>query len=129
MAIFGWRLTNKKPQVESDRIQHLQTLLETEQRHREEQRVKSENKEVELKILLSKAEAEERARDKSARSKSKSMAIVHLKAAERYNEQAELSTGARKAELKAIVENRLEKVKQLGIHLDGSITETIGKLS
>lgn len=104
MSIFGWRLTNKPIHVESERVKA-------------------------LKLALAEAQYQERERSSNQVIKDKRQAIVHLKAAERYFESMQLATGARVSELKAIVDSRLEKARQLGFELKGSITQTIQRLS
>jgi hypothetical protein len=129
MSIFGWRLTNKKPHIESDMVQELHRKLEVEQKHRENEAFKAANKEVELKLLLSKAEAEENERQKRLTSKNRTQALNHLRMAERYYEQMTQSLGARKTELRAIVDKRVEQAENLGFKLKGTISETITRLS
>lgn len=121
MGIFGWKLTKEVPQADTDRVKDLLARLDTEKKLR----AKASEK---LKIEIKKAKALEAKTLMKQQSIGKQQAIVHLKAAERYNEQMSKMSGARHSELKAIVDSRLEAAKNLGFDLSGTITETINKL-
>lgn len=125
MPFFGWRLTNKQPIVESEAIKELHLALKIEQDYRKEALEIAKTKEAKLKVLLSKAELEQSERQKKLTQKNKKQATAHLKIAERYYEQMSQTSGARHSELKSIVDNRLEKAKNLGFNVKGSITQTI----
>ena len=127
--IFGYRLTNKPPHVESDEIKELHALLAAEKAVRDRQAQKSSEESAALKAELAESQYQERERVSTQMNKNKRQAVVHLKKAERYFEQMELAEGSRVSELKAIVDGRLEKAEQLGFKLKGSITETIQSLS
>ena len=129
MSLFGWRLTNKKPKVESDSIQELHNQLEIEQRYRKEQveTLKIEANAVKKELhAVKKAEAK---RVLAQKKQDRKQALAHLKAAERYDEAMSKSTGARRSELKAIVDKRVEQFTNLGFKLNGTITNTIAGLS
>lgn len=129
MGIFGWRLTNKKPQVESDQVKELHEKLDTEQRFRDEEKKleakKLKEREIELKTLK-RAEAE---RIKKQQRNNKKAAISHLKMAERYYDSMTRAKGSRKSELRAIIDKRIEQAANLGFQLNGTITNTIERLS
>jgi len=121
MSIFGWRLTRKPVHVESEEVSSLHKLLKAEQTIRTENEKNAIQVEKDLKEQLK----YEKERVKIQQDANKIQAIIHLRAAERYNESFEQSVGARQSELKAIIDARVEKVEQLGFKLKGSITETI----
>lgn len=81
-----------------------------------------------LEVQLEQAKQEESERVQQLNKKGKAQAIAHLRAAERYYEQMIQTKGARKTELKAIIDLRLERAEQLGYAVRGTITETINRL-
>jgi hypothetical protein len=128
MSIFGWRLTNKKPEVESDKVKEIHALLKGEVDHRQNLEKIHSNEQVKLKKKVVFAEGEA----KKARAKqindNKSEAIIHLRAAERYENMMDQCKGSRADELKAIVSARVEKALNLGFEVQGSISKTINRL-
>ena len=97
MSFFGWTLKRDK---DSDVVADLKRQLE------EAQKAEVERQEKTLK-------------------RNSIAALPHLRAVERYVEQMDLSKGAHKAQLLAIIESRLEKVKALGVDYTGNPTATI----
>ena len=81
-----------------------------------------------LEAQLEQAKQEESERVQQLNKKSKAQALAHLRAAERYYDQMIQAKGARKSEIKAIVDLRLERAEQLGYSVRGTITETINRL-
>lgn len=128
MSIFGWRLTNKKPEVESEKINALHKLLENESKARAKQEKDSKAAVKKLKIDLKEVKEREEEAKRKAKDNNKEQALAHLKAAERYENSMAQATGARKTQLQAIVDDRLEKAKNLGYDLKGSISATINSL-
>jgi len=126
--IFGWRLTNKPPHVESKEVKELHKLLRDEKIIRESQAKEAQSEAKKLKVELIKARTKEEKRLEVSHNNNKEQAIIHLKAAERYDNSMSQSKGSRKSQLKAIVDDRIEKASNLGFNLNGSITETINKL-
>ena len=55
----------------------------------------------------------------------KSQALIHLRAAERYIDSFNQAKGARRSELQAIIDARLEKSANLGFPIKGDITQAI----
>ena len=129
MSLFGWRLTNKKPEVESDIIKELHEKIDTEQRYRNEQASTLKKEAEKAKAELHKVKADEAKRIKATQKSNRKRAIAHLKAAERYHNAMTKTTGARHSELRAIVDGRIEQFTNLGFKLNGSITNTITGLS
>jgi len=123
--IFGWRLTNKTPHIESEEVKELHALLKGEKAERALQAKAAVKEASALKLELKKAQEEEVKRLSIQQNANKQQALNHLQAAERYFEQMEQATGARVSQLKAIVDTRLEQAKNLGFELNGTITNTI----
>ena len=127
--MFGWRLTNKKPEVESDIIKELHEKIDTEQRYRSEQARVLQKETDAAKKELHQVKKEEAERVKKAKRDNRKAAIAHLKMAERYHDAMTRAKGARRSELRAIVDKRLEQFTNLGFKLNGTITKTIEGLS
>ena len=119
--IFGWRLTNKPPHVESEEIKALQGLLADEAKYRADAAAKANV----VAEQLEEAREQEHKRLLTMQKANNTQAVVHLKSAERYEAQLEFAKGARRTELQAIVDTRVETARHLGFELKGTITETI----
>ncbi|MGB1304025.1 hypothetical protein [Pseudoalteromonas marina] len=90
--------------------------------------IQEQKKVAKLERELKKAKQKEADRENITLNKNKMQALEHLRVAERYSEQIGLAQGSRKTELQSLVDTRLEKAKNLGFDLDGTITETINGL-
>ena len=129
MSMFGWRLTNKKPIIESEEIKELHEALDNEREHREKEEAALRKEAEAATAELHRVKKEEAKRINARRKVDKRVAIAHLVAAERYENAMDKAQGARKSQLKAIVDERVEKFTNLGFKLNGSITKTIQGLS
>jgi DNA-directed RNA polymerase alpha subunit len=129
MSIFDWRLTNKKPIIESEEIKELHEALDNEREHREAQEKALKKEAEEAKKELHRVKKEEAKRIEAAKRSNRKAAISHLVAAERYENALGKAQGARKSQLQAIIDERVEKFENLGFKLNGSITKTIQGLS
>lgn len=99
--IFGWRLTREP-------VSPTQEALK-----KELEKVKKELKQKELK----KTNANNIA------------AVPHLKMIERYKEQLSVSDSLRKAELEAIIAQRVSKVLALGVEYNNNPSELLAKIN
>lgn len=129
MGMFGWRLTNKKPEVESEIVKDLHQKLEVEQSARKADVDKAKDKATKLKSELAEAKEAEAKRVSVQQNKNRAQAVEHLKAAERYKNSASQAQGARVTQLQAIIDERLEKVKNLGFEVTGNISNMINRLA
>ncbi len=77
--------------------------------------------------LIKAQELEAKQLERRAR-EDKACALEHLRVAERYNDLMLDAKGARKTELQAIVDRRLEFAYNLGFPLNGTISHTINEL-
>ena len=75
-----------------------------------------------------KAKKLELEREKRKTREDRACALEHLRIAERYNDSMLTMKGARRSELKAIVDRRIEMAENLGVPLKGTITNTINDL-
>jgi len=125
--IFGWRLTNKPVQVESEQVKELHELLKDEKLARESQAKESELAKKKLGKELQEAKKLNNELQAKQQDRNRVTAIKHLKIAERYEGMMELSTGSRQLEMLAIVAARIEAVEGLGIKVNG-VTKTLNRL-
>ena len=118
--MFGWF----KKSEEQD-ITVLTRLLEAEQAERRRlEQVASEAKIAKDKEMkVTKHLEKQRLYNQSLANKSQ--ALIHLRAAERYIDSFNQATGARRSELQAIIDGRLEKAANLGFGIKGDITQAI----
>jgi len=127
--IFGYRLTNKPPHIESEEVKELHALLKAEKKVRDRQALNAAEEAASLKLALAESQYQARDRASTRKIKNQRQGLVHLRAAERYFEAMQMAKGARVSELKALVDSRLEKASHLGVELKGTITKTIQGLS
>ena len=118
--MFNWF----KKSEEQD-ITTLTKLLKAEQAERRRlEQVASEAKIAKDKeMVITKHLENKRVYDQSLLNKAQ--ALVHLRAAERYIDAFNQATGARRSELQAIIDARLEKASNLGFAIKGDITQAI----
>ena len=116
--MFGWFKKN-------DDVSALTKLLESEraERIRLEQVAIEVQRKIEEQLVT--AEFDEKFRTHEHSLAKKSQALTHLKAAERYIDSFNQAKGARRSELQAIIDSRLEKAAQLGFAIKGDITQAI----
>lgn len=130
MKLFGkWRLTNETVKAESEKVHDLHKLLISERKAKIHAARVAEKKKIRLEKEIKEAKEVEAKRVKDLQSENKAHAIIHLRAAERYENMMDQSTGARRAELRAIVTQRTENAEKLGFKLTGSISHTIMNLT
>ena len=130
MKLFGnWRFTKEPVQVESEKVKDLHKLLVGERKARLNAAKIAEKKKIRLEKEIDDAKTTEAKRIHDLQSENKAHAIIHLRAAERYENMMDQSTGARRAELRAIVTQRTENAEKLGFKLTGSISHTIMHLT
>jgi len=106
-------------------VSKLTKLLEAEQKERkalEAQAVEDKRKISEMMLV---AEFDEKTKVYAGSIKKKESALIHLRAAERYIDGFNQAKGARKSELQAIIDARLEKAANLGYPIQGDITQAI----
>lgn len=118
--MFNWF----KKSEEQD-ISALTKLLKAEQAERRRlEQVASEAKIAKDKEMkITKHLEKQRLYDQSIATKSQ--ALVHLRVAERFIDSFNQAKGARKSELQAIIDGRLEQAANLGFPIKGDITQAI----
>jgi len=128
MRIFGFNITRGPVVIDSDKVAHLNNLLEQTLKEKEiESRLHEEEKEK-LKASLKVAEKDRQARKGKEKLGRAQIALEHLKAAQRLNENLEKGPPdeIRDARYNLCILERVVQAKNLGFGVkDKNITQTI----
>jgi len=131
MRIFGFNITRGPVVLDSDKVAHLNQLLEhaEKEKKREVKLHEAENKKLKADLKIAQKEQEVRkGQEKISRAQT---ALVHLKAAQRLNRQLEMAPQdeIRDAQYNLAILERVVQAKNLGFEVkDKNITKAIDNI-
>ena len=113
------------PKINSTEVKKLQHTLDEERKDRVAGQRKAELAADRLREELAEAHKAEKERYERSKATNRATALIHLRKVERYEDMRDRASGARKAELDAIIAVRMEAVKNLGIDIVGVSVDTL----